>query len=72
MAVIIVTVVVQGALAPAEIRGSFDKSLLIINDGIFQAIGVISFGISPFASPPPSPVQSTHTRQPSSATTTPS
>ncbi|KAK3321034.1 transmembrane amino acid transporter [Cercophora scortea] len=44
MAVIIVTVVVQGALAPSEDRGQLgDWHLLIINDGIFQAIGVISF-----------------------------
>ncbi|KAL2265691.1 hypothetical protein VTJ83DRAFT_6791 [Remersonia thermophila] len=44
MAVIVVTVVVQGLLAPADQRGSLkDWKLLIINDGIFQAIGVISF-----------------------------
>ncbi|KAK0634997.1 transmembrane amino acid transporter protein-domain-containing protein [Bombardia bombarda] len=44
MAVIIVTVVVQGVLAPSEDRGSLnDWNLLVINDGIFQAIGVISF-----------------------------
>jgi solute carrier family 38 (sodium-coupled neutral amino acid transporter), member 11 len=45
MGVILVTVVVQGALAPKEARGSLDSvNLLVINDGIFQAIGVISFG----------------------------
>lgn len=44
MGVIVVTVVVQGVLAPSEIRGSFGKNELVINDGIFQAIGVISFG----------------------------
>ncbi|KAK3903855.1 acid protease [Staphylotrichum tortipilum] len=44
MAVIVVTVVVQGAMVPAEERGSLrDWKLLVINDGIFQAIGVISF-----------------------------
>ncbi|KAL2179861.1 transmembrane amino acid transporter protein-domain-containing protein [Thermothelomyces heterothallicus CBS 202.75] len=44
MAVIVITVVVQGAMAPAEARGSLkDWRLLVINDGIFQAIGVISF-----------------------------
>ncbi|KAK4155106.1 acid protease [Chaetomidium leptoderma] len=44
MAVIVVTVVVQGAIVPAEERGSLkDWRLLVINDGIFQAIGVISF-----------------------------
>lgn len=46
MGVIVITVVVQGILTPREQRGSFDKSLLVINDGIFQAIGVISFGMS--------------------------
>ena len=44
MIVIIVTVVVQGALVPAEERGSFSRPLLTVNTGIFQAIGVISFG----------------------------
>lgn len=46
MTVIVFTVLVQGALVPREDRGSFDKSLLLVNDGIFQAIGVISFGTS--------------------------
>jgi len=45
MVVIIITVVVQGALTPREQRGSFSPPLLTINTGIFQAIGVISFGI---------------------------
>lgn len=39
------TVVVQGVLTPLELRGSFGKNELVINDGIFQAIGVISFGM---------------------------
>ncbi|KAI0843447.1 transmembrane amino acid transporter protein-domain-containing protein [Hypoxylon sp. FL0890] len=43
MGVILVTVVVQSALTPAANRGSFSTPLLTINDGIFQAIGVISF-----------------------------
>ncbi|KAI1373745.1 hypothetical protein F4677DRAFT_455767 [Hypoxylon crocopeplum] len=43
MIVILVTVVVQGALTPAENRGSFSWPLLTVNSGIFQAIGVISF-----------------------------
>ncbi|KAI1506535.1 transmembrane amino acid transporter family protein [Biscogniauxia marginata] len=43
MGVILVTVVTQSALTPAEERGSFSTPLLTINDGIFQAIGVISF-----------------------------
>lgn len=47
MAVIVVTVVVQGAMVPAEERGVLkDWRMLVINDGIFQAIGVISFGMS--------------------------
>ncbi len=45
MGVIVVTVVVQGVLTPSELRGSFGKNELVINDGIFQAIGVISFGM---------------------------
>ncbi|AEO71656.1 c14a382b-c376-4c72-a747-0d9198abe16f [Thermothielavioides terrestris] len=44
MAVIVITVVVQGFMVPMEERGTLkDWRLLIINDGIFQAIGVISF-----------------------------
>ncbi|RDW91527.1 transmembrane amino acid transporter-1 [Coleophoma crateriformis] len=43
MMVILVTVVIQGILTPAEARGSFDVKLLTINTGVFQAIGVISF-----------------------------
>lgn len=44
MVVIVVTVLVQGVLLPSEERGTFDSSLLLVNDGIFQSIGVISFG----------------------------
>ncbi|KAK9798803.1 putative Amino acid transporter [Seiridium cardinale] len=43
MIIIVVTVVVQGALVPKEDRGSFSTPLLTVNNGIFQAIGVISF-----------------------------
>ncbi|KAI0130863.1 transmembrane amino acid transporter protein-domain-containing protein [Daldinia grandis] len=43
MGIILVTVVVQSVLTPAENRGSFTLPLLTINDGIFQAVGVISF-----------------------------
>lgn len=43
MGVILVTVVVQSVLTPAENRGSFTMPLLTVNDGFFQAIGVISF-----------------------------
>ncbi|KAI1418118.1 transmembrane amino acid transporter protein-domain-containing protein [Hypoxylon sp. FL1857] len=43
MGIILFTVVVQSALTPAADRGSFSRPLLTINDGIFQAVGVISF-----------------------------
>jgi sodium-coupled neutral amino acid transporter 11 len=42
MLVIIVTVVTQGPIAPASSKGPIRGSILI-NPGIFQAIGVISF-----------------------------
>ncbi|KAK4496349.1 hypothetical protein PRZ48_012329 [Zasmidium cellare] len=42
MLIIIITVVTQGPLMPAELKGPL-KGSLVINDGIFQAIGVISF-----------------------------
>lgn len=44
MIVILITVLVQGPIAPSNTKGSIDISLLFVNDGIFQAIGVISFG----------------------------
>lgn len=47
MGIIVATVVIQGVLTPLEERGSFTTPLLTINDGISQAIGVISFGRSP-------------------------
>ncbi|EXJ59114.1 hypothetical protein A1O7_06545 [Cladophialophora yegresii CBS 114405] len=42
MLVIIVTVVTQGASVDPELRGNL-KGLLFVNDGFFQAVGVISF-----------------------------
>ncbi|CAG7854508.1 Vacuolar amino acid transporter 2 [Serendipita indica DSM 11827] len=43
MIIIVVSVIVEGAQVPEELRGSPDKRLTFINSGIFQAIGVISF-----------------------------
>jgi sodium-coupled neutral amino acid transporter 11 len=42
MLIIVLTVLIQGPMAPAESKGPVKGSLLI-NDGVFQAIGVISF-----------------------------
>ena len=42
MMIIILTVVTQGPIQAPELRGKLRGSLLI-NDGVFQAIGVISF-----------------------------
>jgi sodium-coupled neutral amino acid transporter 11 len=42
MLVILITVITQGFRVPAESRGPL-KGSLFINDGVFQAIGVISF-----------------------------
>ena len=42
MLIIIVTVITQAPLMPAELKGPLRGSL-IINSGVFQAIGVISF-----------------------------
>jgi sodium-coupled neutral amino acid transporter 11 len=47
MLVIIFTVITQGFRVPPEKRGKFSTSLLTVNDGVFQAIGVISFGMAP-------------------------
>lgn len=46
MVIIVLTVVTQGFTVPEETRGSID-GLVFINGGIFQAIGIISFGIFP-------------------------
>ena len=42
MMIIIITVVTQGPIQAPALRGQLKGSLLI-NDGVFQAIGVISF-----------------------------
>ena len=44
MVVIVATVLIQGLLVPSEAKGEFSLPLLTVNTGIFQAIGVISFG----------------------------
>jgi sodium-coupled neutral amino acid transporter 11 len=46
MLVILLTVITQGFRVPSDLRGNFSTPLLTINNGIFQAIGVISFGMS--------------------------
>ncbi|KOS18624.1 Vacuolar amino acid transporter 2 [Escovopsis weberi] len=43
MVIIVVTVLAQGALVPRGERGSLGGPLLVVNGGVFQAIGVISF-----------------------------
>lgn len=43
MLIILLTVVTQGWTVPAESRGKIGKEMMWINDGVFQAIGVISF-----------------------------
>jgi sodium-coupled neutral amino acid transporter 11 len=43
MLIIVITVITQGPRVPAEMKGPI-KGSLIINNGVFQAIGVISFG----------------------------
>ena len=43
MLIIIVTVLTQGPRVPSDLKGKLRGSILI-NSGIFQAIGVISFG----------------------------
>lgn len=43
MAIIVIAVITQGAQVPAEMKGDLSGHL-IISDGFFQAIGVISFG----------------------------
>lgn len=44
MLIIVVTVLIEGLLVPSKERGGFSLPILTINGGIFQAIGVISFG----------------------------
>jgi hypothetical protein len=43
MAIIVVAVLTQGFRVPHDSRGDV-KSLLLVNSGFFQAVGVISFG----------------------------
>ncbi|KAI9891284.1 MAG: hypothetical protein M1814_002974 [Vezdaea aestivalis] len=43
MAVIIVAVITQGFRVSSDLKGHFSIPLILVNDGIFQAIGVISF-----------------------------
>ncbi|KAI5784682.1 transmembrane amino acid transporter [Geopyxis carbonaria] len=43
MFIIVLAVVTQGFTVPAASRGHFSPQLLLLNTGIFQAIGVISF-----------------------------
>ena len=44
MLLILIAIVSQGFRVPSELRGHFGGSLLTLNQGVFQAIGVISFG----------------------------
>lgn len=46
MLVIIITIITQGVWVPADLKGHVQGSLFV-NDGFFQAIGVISFGNNP-------------------------
>ena len=43
MLVILVSVIVQGSAAPPDLRGKLTGNL-VVRSGVFQAIGVISFG----------------------------
>ena len=43
MLIILVTVITQGARVSEDMKGKLRGSLLV-NSGVFQAIGVISFG----------------------------
>ena len=43
MVVIIITVITQGVRVHSDLRGGLKGSLLV-KEGVFQAIGVISFG----------------------------
>lgn len=43
MLIIVISVIVEGAQVPPELRGSPDAKYTTISSGIFQAIGVISF-----------------------------
>lgn len=43
MLVIVIAVITQAFRVPAESRGDV-KSILFVNSGFFQSVGVISFG----------------------------
>lgn len=43
MAVIVLTVMVQGPALPAELRGDPARRFTIIQSGFFEAVGVIAF-----------------------------
>ena len=47
MLIIIITILTQGVRVPQDLRGGI-KGNLFINEGVFQAVGVISFGEEPF------------------------
>jgi sodium-coupled neutral amino acid transporter 11 len=47
MLVILVTVITQGVRVDSEMKGEV-KGNLFVNDGFFQAVGVISFGKSTY------------------------
>ena len=49
MFIIVISVITQGARLPPDVKGPIRGSLFI-NSGIFQAIGVISFGMTYFLS----------------------
>lgn len=50
MVIIVITVVTQGLSVPAKDWGKLSLPLLTVNGGVFQAIGVISFGTPPLVS----------------------
>ena len=49
MVVIVITVIIQGPQVDPDARGEI-KDYLFVNGGFFQAVGVISFGKSPYKS----------------------
>lgn len=50
MFIIVITVLTQGARVDSDLRGDL-KGLLLVNNGFFQAVGVISFGMFPASEP---------------------
>lgn len=53
MLIIVIAVITQGFRVPSESRGEI-KSILFVNSGFFQAVGVISFGMFLFTNCPSS------------------